>query len=253
MTDLLKSSKFSLANGRRHIKTLESEIKIFLDSKPYRKTIEFNFSGHTDIHKIKLIKELPDLLNGIAFDAVSNLRASLDQCSYAVAIATGGAGRKAGFPFGDTATEVASRITGDSKEIPLPIFNKMLEAKPYKDGNIYLWALNRLCNYSKHKFIVPTAMYTGGGHLRHAYFSSARSFSFPPKWDHERQEMIIAEVPYGAQFSMDMHFQMLVSFANVDGIPGDPCTFILEQAAIAVENIIQNVGIEIGKLDISTP
>lgn len=63
--------------------TLDAELKKFFDSSPYRQVIQFDPNGPTDIHKLKLTIELPDALPGIAFDAVSNLRAALDQAGYA--------------------------------------------------------------------------------------------------------------------------------------------------------------------------
>jgi len=218
--------------------TLDAELKAFFDSGPYRHVIEFDPSGPTDIHKLKLTAQLPDAMSGIAFDAVSNLRAALDQAGYAVAVATGGAGKQAYFPFGDSETEVFSRSSGASREIPSPVFAAMASSKPYRDGDVFLWALNRLCNYHKHRFIVPTAIYTGGAQARNIYFSSVRDFSFPPQWNRETQEMVLAAMPHRAPFTMDMQIQTFVSFADVEGLPIAPCSYALERAAQSVENVL---------------
>lgn len=241
MADILQSAKYSVTHARRHMATLEAELRAFFDAAPYRQVIEFDPSGPTDIHKLKLTAKLPDVLSGVAFDAVSNLRAALDQAGYAVAVAAGGSGKQAYFPFGDTAAEAASRATGASREIPSSVFGAMISSKPYRDGDLFLWALNRLCNYQKHRFIVPTALYTGGGHLRNAYFSSVREFSFPPRWNNDTQEMVIAAVPHRAPFTMDMQIQTFVAFADVESLPVCPCTFVLERCAQAVQNVLGGV------------
>lgn len=224
--------------------TLDAELRAFFDAGPYRQVIEFDPSGPTDIHKLKLTSQLPDVLSGIAFDAVSNLRAALDQAGYAIAVAAGGSGKQAYFPFGDTAAEAASRVTGTSRDIPGPVFAAMINSKPYRDGDVFLWGLNRLCNYHKHRFVVPTALCTGGSHLRHAYFSSAREFSFPPRWNKDKQEMVIATVPHRAPFTMDMQIQTFVSFADIEGLPVVPCSFVLERCTQAVQNVLREIEIE---------
>lgn len=244
MADLLESSKYSVSHARKHIAALKEELQAFHAAGPFREVVEFDPTGPTDVHKLKLEKELPDALPGIAFDAVSSLRAALDQAGYSIAIAAGASGNSAYFPFGDTKIEVESRSTGASREIPPSIFQLMLDAKPYRDGDPFLWALNKLCNYHKHRYITPVAIYTGGAKLKNAYFSSVRSFSFPPRWDLEKQEMILAEVPHRAPFTMNMQIQTFVSFAGVEGLPPAPCEIALEKIAHAIEHLLEVVAIQ---------
>ena len=244
MTDLLESSKYSVAHAQRHIATLVSELRTFHATDPYQQVVEFDPTGSTDIHKLKLAKQLPDTLPGIAFDAVSSLRASLDQAGYSIAMAAGGSGSAAYFPFGDTKTEVESRATGASRELPPSVFQAMLSAKPYRDGDVYLWALNRLCNHHKHRCITPVAIYTGGASLHNAYFSSVRSFSFPPRWDPDRQEMILAEVPHRAPFTMNMQIQTFVSFSGIEALPPTPCDFVLQKITDAIMLLLETLSIE---------
>jgi hypothetical protein len=238
MADILESSRYSVAHAKRHTEALKSALQAFQAARPYQQVIEFDPDGPTDIHKLKLAKQLPASLPGIAFDAVSSLRAALDQAGYGVAIAAGGSGKQASFPFGDTKSEVESRATGSSRDIPSSIFQLMLDIKPYRDGDTFLWALNRLCNYHKHRYITPVAIYTGDGHLKNAYFSSVRSFSFPPKWDAKKQEMVLAEVPHRAPFTMDMQIQTFVSFADIEGLPPAPCDLVLARIIRVIEALL---------------
>lgn len=239
MSDILRSAKYSLTHARRHMKSLDSELQTFFDEGPYRKVIQFDPSGPVDIHKVKLTKPLPEVLSGIAFDAVSNLRAALDQIGYAVATATGGKGEKANFPFGKTADLAASRAKKDSREIPSSIFDLMLKAQPYKDGNIFLWSLNQLCNCHKHRFIVPTAIYTGGATISNLNILTAREFTFPPKWNSDAQEMVIAVVPHGYPCTWNIQVETFVSFAEVEGLPVVPCSLVLENAERSVSDLIE--------------
>jgi hypothetical protein len=244
MRDVLQSAKNCLKHAQRHVDSLDVQLGAFFDTNPFQEIKEFDPNSQTDIYKLKLRTKLPDVLSSIAFDAVGNLRAALDQAGYAVAVAVGGSGKQAYFPFGDTVDEASSRVNGASKEIPVSIFNAMIDSKPYRDGDLFLWGLNRLCNCNKHRFIVPTAIYTGGGQIKNIHFSSVNEFSFPPRWNTEAQEMILAIVPHQASFTMNMQIKTFVSFTDVEGLPVAPCLYVLENSIKSVEKVLAAIEIE---------
>ncbi len=251
MKSPLHSSKYCVAHAKRHIEQLKTEIDTYFKSEPYKQVIGFDASGPDDIHKLKLVKAMPEPLSGIAFDAVSSLRAALDQAAHTIGLASGANGKKSAFPFGDTLPEVQSRSKGNggSKDIPQDLFHLMVYFKPYKDGNIHLWGLNKLCNSHKHEIVIPMAIYTGGGSIKHAYFSSVKSFSFPPRWDSEKQEMILAVVPHRAPTNFDMSVSTFVAIGKIDGIIGKPAIDVLGKIAKTVEAIVdalETKGVDIG-------
>jgi hypothetical protein len=102
MPDRLESSKYSIEHAKRHIRNLEREIAVFIDSKPYTTVVETNADATEDFHKVKLAQPMPDALAGIAFDAINSLRSCLDQAGYAVALAAGNGTSKASSPSGTT-------------------------------------------------------------------------------------------------------------------------------------------------------
>jgi hypothetical protein len=81
-----------------------------LKSTPFTKVEQdFDACSTTFVDKVVLVKPLPEEISDVAFDAVNNLRASLDQAGYAVSVAAGGKGKDTYFPFGATAMDVASK------------------------------------------------------------------------------------------------------------------------------------------------
>lgn len=244
MSDPLESAKYTLAHAKRHIKNFDALHRGFIHSDPYATVVEFGFPN-IDIHKIKLVKPMPEPLAGVAFDTLNSLRAVLDQSTFAIAVAAGTNGKKAHFPFGDTLSEVEDRRKaprGGSHQLPKEIFDFIVTLKPYKGGNNFLWAVNKLCNSNKHEVIVPVAIFAGGGSIDHARIDGALEFNFPPIWDGTKNEMVLAVVKRGSKPDYDLKVATFIAFANVDGIRNKPALNILSNMAIAVERAV--VGLE---------
>jgi hypothetical protein len=235
--DPLRHAKYSVRHANRHIKAFDTEAIAYYATMPFIRTVELSASGTEDIHKLKLGKAMPEVMPGIAFDAVNNLRSALDQAAYAVGIAAGTKGKDAHFPFGDTLK------TRRYRDIPQGMFDFMRSFKPYKTGNVHLWALNELCNSHKHEIVTPMAMYSASSHLSEAVFSSeGSSFSWPPKWDASKGEMILASIPHGTELEMKASFTACVVIAEVDVVMGIPAIQFLRHVSAEVERII--LGIE---------
>ncbi len=242
MTDPLHSSKYSLAHAKRHVENLKAELDGFFQSNPYTRVIEFGFPN-IDLHKVCLVKPMPKFISGTAFDAINSLRAALDQATFATAIATGASGKKAHFPFGDNAAEVAERHVpprGGSKQVPKEIFDLVASFKPYKGGDDTLWAVNKLCNSHKHEVIIPTALFVGGGSFD-AHFDFLREFTFPPVWDSAKNEMVLAVVPHGAKPNYQLKVATFVAFSDIADFKRRPALDVLFAMASLVERILVEI------------
>jgi len=249
VADPLSSSRYSIEHAKRHIDNLEREIVAFLRSKPYTVVIETNAQCTEDSHKVKLTKPMPVTLPGIAFDALNNLRPALDQAGYAVALATGKVRpNDAHFPFGKNAADVQHRIKGRSKDLPKEIFDVMVSFEPYETGKGLLWALNELCNTHKHELVIPCALATGGGTLKHAFFDALHAFTWPPQWDTAKQEMEIARVPYGATPSYNFQVQTFIALGKVKRVERQPADGILNAMLREVESVVMAVEAEARRL-----
>ena len=195
---------------------------------------------------MKLAKPVPENLQGIASDAVCNLRSALDQCSYAVCKAAGGKGKDTYFPFGDTAAEVKSRHAQGSNEIPPEIFAVMEGFKPYQGGDDLLWALNKLSNANKHRILVPVAAMTG--HIQAIDFSSTGDgparIAMNPEWDSEKNEIELGRVGPNEKFKLNMEIAFYVTFGEVAVLAREEAGTVLNTLSGKVESILMAVEAE---------
>lgn len=76
--DPFESAKRKLVRAKQHIYNFESCFRTFLDGKPYEQITEPDIDCPENIvHKLRLIKPVPETLDLIASDIVNNLRTVL--------------------------------------------------------------------------------------------------------------------------------------------------------------------------------
>ncbi len=248
--DPLRDAKSGIKNAKRHIAELEKRVKIFFDGHPYASVIETNADGTEDFHKVKLTQPLPDDLADIAFDIVSNLRASLDRAGYAVAVAAGRKGADAHFPFGADLADAQLKAQRRSKDIPKGIFDLMISHKPYKGGDRLLWALNKLCNTNKHEILSVVGLASGGMHglmtgggsnvMMNIYLTNR----WPPVWDSAKNEMTVFHVKHGVKPNMNVNIGMHVTLANIEGAESKSAVAVFGEIAGTVERILGAIDVE---------
>jgi len=237
-----------LARAKHHLTELEREIGVYLDTDPVPVVAEENAEANEYVYKFKIVKPMPAMLNGIASDAVSNLRSALDQAGYACGIAFGGKGKATYFPFGDTLAEVRSRAMGGSSEIPPEIFAVMEAFKPYKGGDDTLWSLNKLANANKHRILSPMAIIADEFQLRNfkVLSSGPVKAAMNPTWDHAKNELAFAWVGKTPDLNVDCHVEVttLVSFGEIEAIYGQPADGVLQALVGKVDSILTAVEAE---------
>ena len=108
MTDVFHSPKLTFERAQHHIRDFERIVAEFKDGQPWAYMIDKDFNPAEHIHKIRFDRKPPDVLACILFDAANNLRAVLDQCGYASAVAGRSQSLKSvKFPFSKNKTEFA--------------------------------------------------------------------------------------------------------------------------------------------------
>lgn len=243
MTHPLFSSRYSVEHAKRHLHKLESEIKAFFNTNPYVHVTELEANGSEEVRKIKLVKPMPEDLPGIAVDAINHLRSALDQAGFAVARAAGKNGKSAHFPFGANLSEVQSRARGSSKDIPTAVFDIMVASKPYKGGNDFLWALNKICNTNKHEILVPVATAAAGFHGKNVSYRKADTpggtLTFKPLiWDSVKNEVEYARLKGGGSLEGEFQFSFLIAIGKVEVIEGQPALEVFNAMASEVERVL---------------
>lgn len=73
------------------------------------------------------------------------------------------------------------------------------------------------------------AVATGGRTILHAHFEGIVSHSFPPQWDPQLNEMVIAEVQHRSPYTYDMQVKTFVSFGKVEPVMGKPLFLVLKE------------------------
>ena len=252
MSYFFQNSRDSIEHARYRMNEFEQGNKDFFDNRPYKVVIEQNDDGTEDFHKFKLVKPMPKRLPGIAFDSLNNLRSALDQAGFTCGTANNTNGKKSHFPFGDDATEVESRRTGQSKNLPKEIFDLMISFQPYKGGNNLLWALNQLCNSQKHEIIIPFATALSTVLIKEMNFEHAIELILQPKWDRTKNEMVIAHLRHGTKFKIDNQYQFFIAFAKDGVIDGKPVLGVLSALIDLVDRIVAEIEAEARRINLIT-
>jgi hypothetical protein len=212
----------------------------FFGGNPYIRTVEMDDDGIYELHKLKLAKPFPDAFVHRAIKTIEGLRSALDLTAYAVADKSGpGAADAVHFPFCKTAADMKSRINGTCKNLPDEIKALFASFKPYKGGDDLLWALNELCNASKHRLIVPVGL-SAGTMLRRATMASGSVGGYIPipRWDSGKEEIVFGATSPGAKFDYDIEMLFGITFGDVEIVKGQPVEVVLHRLLGKVSGIV---------------
>jgi hypothetical protein len=231
------SPRLTLKRAKHHIRDLKEVIGTFTNERPWSYVIDSESQATNYVHKIKFHTPPPASAASILFDAVSNLRASLDQIGYSTAIASGKVNPKGtNFPFGKNADGVEEVFKKNHAHLTLPpqIMDLFRSVEPYRGGSgQLLWAINRLCNTKKHDTLVPT-MVTGALATFRAWVPDggpAGTGLGGSNWMPNELELILMVVPPEVDPDLSGNFSFTVSVDSVDLIRDKPIVMVLEGAA----------------------
>jgi len=239
MHDLFSSPWSTLERAKHHIRDLERRLKPLMNDDGWSHVIEKDIDGITEIHKIRLVEPLASDLPNILFDAANNLRAALDQAGFAAALAAQKVDpKRAYFPFAESEAELSNVVARKCADLPPEILALFRSFQPYKGGDPFLWALNKLCNTKKHCTLVPINV----GNFRLAYMvihDGSRRLDPPPlAWERGKQEIEILRTKPGMKLEGKINFRFGVSIDDIDIIRGKPALGILDGTAAVVERVL---------------
>lgn len=261
MSDPLESPRYMLARAQHHLAELRLHVEGFIKSDPYAEVVEVDPDSGEEVYKQRLVKPLPVALQGIASDAVCNLRSALDQTGYIVSTAAGGKGKDTHFPFGDTAAEAHSCKGAGSKEVPDEIFSVMESFKPYSGGDDFLWAINKLCNANKHRIVSALPMMVGGRTLHELRVSGMGRIDFSKHGgitysvfggDDSIHDVEILRTTPGAKFNYQVTIGVFVSFTEPSILFGQPAEGVLDRMVGIVDSVLMAVEAEARRVGLFT-
>lgn len=261
MVDHFESPKRTIQRAKHHIDDLERHVIAFTDSNTWTHVVDLDADRFHHLHKIKCSRGLPDDLPSILFDAVNNLRSTLDQCGYACAMAAKSKSTKhIKFPFAKDETHFLRAVSGCCKDLPAEIIALFRSYNAFKGGNDVLWTLNELFNAKKHFSLVP--MTAGRAILRiiptaeHPLASKARPppqqfargvspagfyglvggnvSSRDPRWDTSRNELLLLRTDPKKLVNYDANVSPTVSIEGIDILRHKPAVSVLKQMLSAV-------------------
>ncbi|HZH92367.1 MAG TPA: hypothetical protein VEX70_17355 [Pyrinomonadaceae bacterium] len=251
MSDPFHSSKYSIERAKHHISDFNQQVAEFFTSNPYGRIVEIDQNTSEEVHKLKFTKPMPVVLQGIAVDAVNNLRSALDQAAYAVIILSHEDTRFASFPFADSKTQFENMVKGRCKGMPKEIVDLIRRIRPYKGGNNFLWALNKICNTNKHAIICPVALMSGVRY-KHATFTRGVIIR-PPSWDRAKNEMELFRQPQGGRAEVDFNIATYIAILDVEFVDGKPAIAVLNEFVRIVEGSVKLIEAETYKLGLLRP
>ena len=262
MVDIFRDAHRSLARGRELIGELNTRFATFVNAKPYAPAVEADSNGTHNIYKIKLLNASAiDGFTSIAADAGQNLRDVLDKAVYVIAVSIGHAKPwQVTFPFAarcDTGAgdDLENQIKGRLNGLPAELHTLVRSFKPYKGGNITLWALNEIANAKKHRVTVEAGV-VGTPTISNMQIIGTRNVGpsallqiGPHNWDSVKQEMVIARVPREAHVDYgNMKFRFFIAFDKLEFLNGQPAVTVLNVMASEVDRILMAIEAECSRI-----
>jgi hypothetical protein len=230
--DPFYSPKYSISRGWYHVDEFKTRVQAFLDSDPYEIVTEVETDSGDYVQKIKLVKPIPQDLEGWAVDAAGNFRSALDQAMFIIA------GKKTYFPSGKTVTEFENSVKGRCKGMPEEMIDVIRRFKVYIGGDDHLWSLVNLAGTNKHGIIVPIASVFG-------------QMSADAQWDFAKNEVELNRfAPSSLRFKSNLTGSVFVGFYGIDPIEGDEAAQALDFMGIGAEMAIKGMEMEAQRLGI---
>jgi hypothetical protein len=240
--DSFYSAKLRLARAQQHLNDLKTHIDNFFRENPYTRIAEPDPDGVHEIHKIRLASRFPFLWRILATEIIEHARASLDHATWASAyLHTKNPNLEFGvFPFASDETALVNRIKGTSKDCPPEIQALLRTFQPYPRGNELLFALNDMCNLSKHALLTFMANATmtgvvtgtGGGTIQ---------FLEPFRLDPVRYEIPYMRVLKGADLQHDPDFTIEPLIQWREYTSEQPAVTVLDAMIQEADRIVREI------------
>jgi hypothetical protein len=244
MPDPFESSRRKLAWAKKNLAKLNRRIDKFLRQKDLHTVFtepDPHNPQHT-IHKMRLVKQIPDGLSELTGNIVDDLRSALDHALFGIArIGKPTSGPlNAYFPFAGDIAHFENNLRGRCKDVPVELWPILRSYEPYKGGNELLWALNEVCGANKHGLLLPigTASVTARTVIEGTGFWSMPA---APVWDWTKQEMELFTAGPQPKLHANIRVGFYIAFGEIDSVAGKPAIPVLDDFVRMVETIIGEI------------
>lgn len=233
------SSRTRIGWAKENIAKFEKRAELFFRRTSHITVIEADSDGVHDLHKFRLAKTLPPILTEHTVSAVENLRSALDLAAVAVGHLCNVPDANIHFPFCKSSSDIKSRVNGACKNLPNEIKALFSSFQPYRGGNDLLWAINELCNTSKHRLIYPVAAQGG---VRFPYIETFDAYLpielMEGVHDCAENEVLFARTQRDLKWKYHVQIAFAIGFGRVEALQGKEVYPTLLQMHEIVTNII---------------
>jgi hypothetical protein len=229
------------------MRELKRRSLIYFNPETHRRFKETDPETLHTLDKIRL-DPMPNAIIRNVVQIIEGLRSALDHA----ASVTVSRGKKAYFPFGDTKRDLIGSLGSDRyKHLPSDIQTLFVTFKPYKAGNPPLWALNKICNTTKHRTIIEPGISVKDAAFEDRWGVGAHdALPFTPHWDRRKNEIIISRSLGKGTIHHDVEFSLGIKFGKVPVFSGRPVPSSLGKMASIVLSIVQATEAEARRIGI---
>jgi hypothetical protein len=238
------SARLRLARAKEHLFDLKTRIDGFCSKEPYTRFKEPDpTDSNYEIHKVRLTERFPFRWRILATEIIEHARSSLDHATWASAyLFTGNPNTEFGyFPFVKDAKFLANKIKGVSKDCPPEIKTLLAAFQPYPGGNDLLYALNGMCNSSKHALITFITNATADGQISGIGLIGPIEIYEPLVLDPMKNEIAYARVPLTTYFEHEIDLTIYPSIEYRERTSTEPATLILHWMIKEAEKIVSAI------------
>jgi hypothetical protein len=162
----LNGIRAKIERAKKHVSDFNSAWQLFRATDPYGYIVDFDAQTGHNVYKIKIHREIPEIIPLCIGDAVHNLRASLDYLAWQLVDISGGTpGSHTYFPISKTEAKYKASSPGKVNGMGSQFVNMIDALKPYEigdngqAGNSGLWILSELDIVDKHRMMLIAAFH----------------------------------------------------------------------------------------------
>lgn len=154
--DRLNLIAVKVERAREHLVSLSTEVREYLDSKPYAVGAKRDPDSRRLIYFVAGVRPAPLKLSALMGDTIHNLRSTLDHLAYQLVwVGTGKSpSSQVSFPIGDDRPKYLEKCRRQLKGATPAAIATLDGLNPYKGGNDELWRLHKLNNVDKHRVLI---------------------------------------------------------------------------------------------------
>jgi hypothetical protein len=222
---------------------------IYFKRAPREFSVESDPSGTHEWHKFRFLKPIPSTLTKLTVHAIEDLRAALDLAACDVARLANLPVDDVHFPFSRLETDFKSRVNSACKGFPQEIKQLFSSYEPYPTGSALLYAINELCNASKHQIVMPVVSIIA---TEIPYIETSDTQHALPimLYSSGEEEITYAIAERGLKWKYEADFSFRICFGKVGAIEGRDVAENIDGMIRAVDMIVHETESESRKIGI---